>query len=934
MLKDIKIVSDVITSSIKWADDYDKGTFPREELKEFRRKLRRFADSLSVNCSIAAYGESQVGKSYLMSSLLSTPEKPFVIVNKGKNYSFIDDLNPSGGNLAQTESTGVVTRFTLKDCDGKMKDYVKIKNLSVADLIMLITDSYYNDLKIDVSRALRYDMINEQIKELSKLWANKSFVQHYLTEDDVKDICDYIKESTGSGAMGILQSDFRKIIPEVIGHIKPEDWVKVFCLLWNQNEELSRLFSMLISEYHKLDFRTVVYVPFDAVMRVNGTLLKIEWLDGIFGNVNVGEKEICHTDVYDSNNHLIAAKFSKSVLSALIAELTFVLPKEIAKDRQFLEKVDLLDFPGARSREKFKEQEITSVLPTILRRGKVAYLFNKYSRSLNISGVLFCHHQNQKSEATLGETINSWIESNIGRTPAERADNLTATNGISPLFFIATKFNIELEKTKQDNPSNPALLNEHWKRFKTVYPEIIKPATWLEKWVSRGGIFSAEAFQSIYLLRDFYWSGKNRVFDGYSDGAVKSPETAVHHHADFPDYFDRLRESFIENDFVRTHFRNPIEAWASVASVNRDGSKEIIRDLNAISNVISDARRQRYQREITSITSDILNKLNVYYEPEDVEKNNARVRTIIRDIRLSLDSNVGAHPETFGRIIDQLMIPTSDLRRIVYDIALLRTETPEVSDEIIMIRAMAGIESMDCRQVALEKLCSYYLCSEDELSAILSQQGLELESIVTGNSDVATTVADIISNKILDYWVLYINQQTSKLEQLIPHSDEIAFMLQTLCLKLGVKKKLSDKINVYTNIFQEEDLPNAVADFASLTLNNFVSSVGKEYMTEESRKNIEAKAATAGVQIVNQSNQASTERKDVVSALMAFDDAQDLGIVPIKTLMKLPFWNNFQGWKSNLMCGILYVSDISHADPKANKAIKEIIEECQTVSCG
>lgn len=94
MIQDINSQIAEIERSIIWAKKFDKSTFPVEELKEYRRKLRRFANALAENCSAAAYGESQVGKSYLMSSLLSTAESPFVIINDGKEYSFIDDLNP------------------------------------------------------------------------------------------------------------------------------------------------------------------------------------------------------------------------------------------------------------------------------------------------------------------------------------------------------------------------------------------------------------------------------------------------------------------------------------------------------------------------------------------------------------------------------------------------------------------------------------------------------------------------------------------------------------------------------------------------------------------------------------------------------------------------------------------------------------------------
>ena len=930
MLNDIDQLIGIIEESLKWADKFGKETFPREEMKEYRRKLRRFKDSLSVNCSMAAYGESQVGKSYLMSSLLSAPDRPFVIENDGKTYSFIDDLNPSGGSTSQTESTGVVTRFTLRGENAAMKDYVKIRNLSVADLIMLIADSYYNDLKIDASRVLRYDVINDELKQQSNLWADTSYTQDYLSEDDVKDICDYIKETIGGLAAGVTQSDFKKIVPEVIKHIRPTDWVNVFGLLWNKNEELSRLFTTLIKEYEQLDFKTEVYVPFDAVKRDKGTLLKIEWLDGIFGNMNMAENDVPYTDVYDAAKNLLATNFSKSSLSALIAELTFILPKEIASDRHFLEKVDLLDFPGARSREKFREQQIQSVLPTILRRGKVAYLFNKYSRALNISGLLFCHHNNQKAESTLGDIIDSWICNNIGKNPAERAESLIATNGISPLFFIATKFNIELERAKGDMPGNTELMSEHWKRFKTVFPEIIKPATWLEKWVVKGNIFSSEAFQSIYLLRDFYWSGKNRVFDGYSDQGVLSPEKSVHCHEDYPKYFEVLKNSFITNDFVKKHFRSPNDAWASVATINRDGSKEIIRDLNAISSVIDNARNQRYRKSVLAIAKEILNKLKVYYEPEDLEKNNERIRGIIRDVSISLDKRVGSNPETFGRIIDMMMVPTAELRKIAYDIAVLHTESPVDSDALVMVRAMAGIEVGDSKESAIAKLCDYYLCDEEELPSLFAEQGLDLEAIVKGDADIAATVADIISNNIIEHWISYINKQSTGIEEYVPHSDEIAFMLQTLCLELGVKAKISDKVDVYTHVFQEEDLPNAIADFASLTLNNFVSSVGKEYMSDSILSNIEEKAKSCKISIKNQAPEKETS-SDVKSALMAFDDAQDLGVVPLQTLMKLPFWNNFKNWKSNLIRGLLCVSDISHTDPVANKAIKKIIDSCQSV---
>ena len=934
MIKDINSQIAIINRSISWAEQYNKDTFPVEELKELRRRVKRIAGTLNENCSAAAYGESQVGKSYLINSLLSTSNYPFVIANDGKEYSFIDSLNPSGGNTSKTESTGVITRFTINNVNEQMKDFVKITNLSVADILMMLVDSYYNDLKIDTNNVLKYDDINKELTSIQNLWSGKAtVVQNYLTEDDVKDVCDYISEVLGSSAIGIKHSDFRKIVSSKIKYISSDNWDKVFCLLWNKNQELSRLFILLINEFKKLQFKTEVYVPFDAVLREKGTLLNIEWLDAMFGLSTADSTYEVYTDVYSSDGKLLAQSFNKSSLSALIAELTFVLPKSIADERKFLKKIDLLDFPGARSREKFKEQEIHAVIPTILRRGKVAYLFNKYARSLKISSVLFCHHNDQKNEPTLGETINGWIETNIGRTPEERAQSLVRTNGVSPLFFIATKFNIELEKTKNDTIHNIESLNDHWKRFKTVIPEIIKPAIWFNNWVPIGGVFRSESFQNIYLLRDFYWSCKNQVFDGYSDGEIKSPESSIHHYEDYPDYFNNLRESFLQNSFVQKHFANPKEAWDEVATINNDGSKAIIRDLDAISNVLDTARKEKYLAELIKIRDEILSKLNVYYEPEDKEQNNIRTRTIAGDIRRNLDLNIGTKPETFGMIIDQLMLPVGDLRKIAYDIIILKTETPKDFNEITLIRTMVGINPSDDKEINIQKLCNYYACEPQVLEEDFRKKGFTIDDIISNEYSIATTVADVVSNHILEYWTSFINKQVKSLEKYLPHPDEVAFMLQMLCKRLGVRKIISNKIDTYSRILSVNDLPNAIADFSSLTLNSFVSTIGREYMTNEDIDLIRLKADSCNLSIdlSPEAIDIKLQRIDLLDALQAFDDASDPTSVPITTLMKLPFWDNFQRWKNLLIMGLLYSSDISHLDPVANEAVKNIIGECKSL---
>lgn len=930
MIKDINTNLQIINDSLAWADKHDKDSFPREIFKDYRRKLRRVGDALAENCSVAAYGESQVGKSYLMGSLLSSPTAPFVIMNKGVEYNFVDQINPSGGNNAKIESTGVITRFTIRQANPKMADYVRITNLSIVDLILLLADSYYNDIKIESSSVVMYDAINASVSSLIENCVDKNYTQDYITDDDIKDIVEYLEQVVGHPAVNVCRSNFCKEISHVIKHIPCDRWVDVFGILWNNSPEVSRLFSTLILEYKKLNFATEVYVPFEAVLRKNGTILKIDWLDSVCGIHKEESSDILYTDVFDAQGNLIAKDFNKSFLSALIGELTFVLPKEIANERVFLQKLDLLDFPGAKSREEIPEQKISEVLPTLLRRGKVAYLFNKYSRALKISSVLFCHHADHKTEPTIGSSINTWLLENIGKTPALRAKYLTATNGISPLFLICTKFNVDLERTKQDFPTSDTLKN-HWSRFNSTIPKIIEPEKWMEDWVTEGGLFTSKYFRNVYLLRDFYWSGKLGVFEGYSD-VLGTPETNVVNYEDFPDYFEKLRKTFLDNAFVKKHFQHPQQAWDDVATINNDGSKAIIRSLDMIANVLEEARRERYYGVLQEIKKDILGRLNIYYESDDKEENNKKVRKIVGDIKLHTEFKFGEQPELFGKMIDCLMVPSTKIRSIAYDILVRHIDEPQMVSSITMIRAQCGINVKDSREENLKKLISHYHNSESDLEMYFKQQGISIDDIISDDTELLSTIPDVIVKHIVEYWNNHINDQVKAMSAVLPHSDEIVFTILSLFKSLGVKKALVDKINSYTSIFDQSALINAIADYASLTLNNFVSSVGLSYMSDEDRANVAMKAEKCSLN-VNFSMESSTSevgRGSVVEVLNALEKSFEEinnSTIDLGTLNQLPFWQNYQNWVNSITVGLLYASDISHVDFVANAAIKTQIDK-------
>lgn len=919
MIKDIATNLDIIEKSLVLAEVHKKDTFKKGQFKESRRKLKNIKYSLEENCSIAAYGQSQVGKSYLINSLLSSSSQQFMIENEGTYYSFLKDINCSALRTNEVESTGLITRFT---CSKPMlSDMVRVRNLSIADIVLILIDSYYKDIRSDVD-SISTQEINQFLDQYKSAWMQGDKVQSYIAEDDIYDIEDYLENNLRHETIVIRQSTFFKDISNNIEKVPVSDWVELFSLLWNKNEKISQLFGKLINEYSKFKFENEIFLPFDSVLFAKGTILDIRWLDlivsgGVLDNNPAYESKV---SIYNKKGQLLCADFSKAVLAALIAEITFYLPEDIKKDRPFLEHMDLLDFPGARSRSSIEESAVgDTVIPLILRRGKVAYLFNKYSTSERISSILFCHHHNQTSESTVANSVSDWVRDNIGSTIDERTVRLKSTNGISPLFLIATKFNKDLEKQAEETPSRTA---SHWARFDTVYPEILKGKSWYDSFCKKDG--RTVAFQNIYPIRSFSYSS-GVLFDGYSE-IEKTPEKTIHIHSDFPNYLEKLQQSFLKNEEIQKHFESPEETWNDVATVNNDGSKKIILKLNEIAPRLATYRKQGYLEKLIKIKNDIQSELSRYYVSENIEDQHRRLKDNIRSVRIGLSKRVGDHPELFGRIIDKLMIPAGLLHNEAYEIYTFHSHAPVDLSEAKALCMSAGINLADDYSINVQKLKEYSLIDDDdELQEYLKQEcNLTIEQILTPSESLNSTMAGVVTEQLVLVWFDYLNNKTRELSVLIDKSDEVVKMIEDLFVLLNVKKKLFDRIKHYESVIDKQYLHIPVGDLAATFFNDFVSTVGNSHYDESARNKVLEVS-----QLVHVSPSKKSEEKTFSSmeeALRNLPAANDQN-----QLQKQPFWNHFSMWESRLEEGLILTSDVQNCNIELNGKLHDLIQQTENL---
>ncbi|MDR1937445.1 MAG: putative virulence factor [Tannerellaceae bacterium] len=932
---------EIIEQSNAWVRtslDGEKAKNAYRNMVNCRRKLNKKKFALEGNPAAAMYGESQVGKSYLISSLLSEEGKPFSIIDENKLvHNFIEEINPPGGG---SESTSVVSRFSINYKPVNPKFPVKAILLSPADMVLVLCDSFYNDVKAVHDLALKTDEINAEIDLLKDRLEDRQPQQRVFGEDDVLDMQDYF-ESNLTKAGNVISSKFFDEISLLISKAKPGEWRDIFSLLWNKNERFTRLFSTLIAEYGKLDFSNTVYLPLESVLYKHGTLLDVKRLKEIYEKPDKIESEYkADTKVWlpKDNKEILSGK---SYLCALAAELVFSQPESLLATKPFLKETDLLDFPGARSRLQLPENLIeTEIIPELFLRGKVAYLFNKYSDAEKINILLFCAKHEQAAQRLMPEMLNKWIEKIVGETP-EKRETFISKSKIPPLFIIGTFFNVNLQYDPlQDKTNDNSHFNYRWnQRFvRTLAEQLLNTEiySWFNTWTP-----SSQYFQNIFLLRDFEKSDTiSHIFKGYNENKIELEEVIP---SAYPDFKTKLRQSFIEYDFVKQHFANPAESWDEAASINKDGAKLIIDKLTIAANHINAARREKTLAELNEISAIILAELLKYFHTGDKDEELKKAKATAGNIQHTLDMAFSADGiKLYGQMMKELMLDEGSVlefyRKKVDDI-----EHRDIvnKDKYSTYRIHVPVIENDTAAAYFERLCLHYEKTTEEqkqqFKAELEKNGIDLDELISGNSDLIKNNAQQLAEALLDYWVASISLKDKYIIQQILAREgssalqDISEMFQKLFKKLGLAQKIVEKIRRYVDGRNKTDLPyEIVADMSAELLNKCINTVGFEYLDVSEINDLRQANEENSLGLVLDQNMAAPE-ETVEDLFTKIENWADIINAHPEEMQTLPSYRNYLAWYNRLKVGFVSVCDIPNYDLAANEKLGAIINECKTI---
>ena len=941
MITNIQKQLKIIEKSNTWIKTSLEGNKAKDAYRKMvdcRRRLNKKKEAHEGNPAAAMYGESQAGKSYLVSALLSVTGRPFNIFDgRGNEFNFKNQINPRGKEM---ESTSVVTRFSTKH-KWINQDYPIItKLLSPTDIILVICEAYYNNVK--VNNPLSFEELKAKISSFEAKYKNKEECQKLIIEDDILDIEDYFNDNFSKLVYNnIKDAHFFEKIFTLITKIPTDEWKEVFSLLWNFNPQLTKLFDDLIKNYKQLNFTDTIYIPIDAVLRDKGTLLDVSRLDEIYESFNGEETDYSEQTLIfykDKQGNEITKTFSKPYLCALTAEIIFVLPEELQENKPFLAQTDLLDFPGTRRFERTSEDNISDKSLTILlRRGRVDYLFNKYSENERINTLLFCQNHKMSSQSVMPEKLNRWIERMIGNTPEERENY---NSPISPLFIISTWFNKDLEfDFNNDKPGIIQSLNERWhQRFvKTLSGEIIKSSDfhWFNKWTT-----SKLNFQNIYLLRDFDQSSEtnSQIYRGFNESNKENEEIIPEN---YPNFRKDLRQSFLDYDFVKHHFANPVESWDEAASINKDGTELIIDKLTIAANNINTARRDKTIAELDEIKQKILTELLKHFHSNDKDEELQKAKNTAGDIQFKLATAFSADKiKNFGQLMKELMLDESS----VLELFRKKVDDLEHRDVVNMdiystYRIEVPVEKDDTAEKYFERLCVRYEKTteerKEEFRTELEEKQIDLEELIRGNSDLIKNNSQQLADALIDYWFEYICLNDKPfIQQILGQDsslDNIKGMYQKLFKKLNISNRIAEKIRRYVDNHNKSDLPyEVVADISTELLNKCINTVGFEYLDESEINDLKQANIENELGLILENNLIPTENS-LKELFTKIENQTKIMTEQPEEMKSLPNFRNYLAWSNRLKIGFVSVCDIPNYDLTANANLGKIIDECKNI---
>jgi hypothetical protein len=514
--------------------------FCRREFRYSAMQARQLEKAARLPMAVGVFGPSQVGKSYLVSALARKGTEPLFTLLGDKTVDFLKEMNPD----EDQEATGLVTRFTLRPSTAPKSHPLTVRLLGQIDLIKILANTFFLDF--DPAKEVPPDdkAVVAALNAAEAVVGARREPVDTLTEVDIDELGRYFEDQFKARQTYrvLKETQYWPRLEELAPRLPLGERVKLYSFLWGGIEQFSQLYVTLYGALAQLGFAETAYCPLEAVIPKDRSIIAVSALKGI-DSTSTDTIEV----ISDNGKRGV---MTRAQIAAIVAELVITIRDQ---PWDYFKHTDLLDFPGARSRDINEDAaqyvKRPGAIAYLLRRGKVAYLFDRYCAQMELTSMMLCLTPGNQEVRTLAGLVGSWIRTFQGDSPAERAERLTA------LFVVLTKFDRRFEEAKGRAEDS----TDRWvSAISTTLTGFFGTGrdNWVAEWTPR------QPFNNLFWMRNPYW-----ISPGLMKYDAQKQETGLLD----PQRIAKIKEEYLTTKEIQRHVGNAEQAWEAALKLNDGG---------------------------------------------------------------------------------------------------------------------------------------------------------------------------------------------------------------------------------------------------------------------------------------------------------------------------------------------------------------------------
>lgn len=621
---------DTLKGALAWAQSSAEERLSPSEGKRLRElfdRSARLAQAAVRPPALGVFGESQVGKSFLIGAFSDSGEgqgsllirdplgrAPGTSVVSGDTVELEGNGEVGGLDFLRyfnaeegSESTGIVCRFTARPTDVPASagaDVYVARVMSHKDLLVSLAYGFLDESKfsgdyVDEMRAaldrikgcpsIRVDADDPQLLALSGAWNTlERLPNHHPYVDALKRV-------------GFSEYLWRGERPAAA-----EDWNRLAGMLWGdcldpkEGSGLTRIYRSLWEIIERCGQPELMELNSKDVIRCvpgGGTTQKpitsVVVLDGLLLPVPAANERI-RVQFSSPDRQATSHELTRAEASGLITELVLPVLTAGQAGGGVIAEADILDFPGARAvnpsknagAESYSEDIERQHAMAAFRRGKLTRLFEVLSERFEISSLcLAAPKENLEAAVLVKRVLFPWIrEHQRGRN-----SDLTVDRG---LILAITKSDLLLQprSTGGDEYGHSAF-GEAIAQVRRAYTEEDAVE---ERWLQPNQWFKGGSFAETH----FVYSPNHRPD---LEGAAAQA------------HLERVKADYLKDEMVRMHVSDPDATWESLV---QDGGLQRLQ--GAVKQSLAEVDRpSRLRRQAQRAAKEALDLLRPRYVDPD-----------------------------------------------------------------------------------------------------------------------------------------------------------------------------------------------------------------------------------------------------------------------------------------------------------------------------